>query len=66
MPPVNHIHFTANGDSRQGSYISGNVQLMFPPHSYKIYPEISYNDYLIFLVIPQQLRDLCPEILICS
>jgi hypothetical protein len=27
MPPANQIHLTADGDSRQGSRISGNVQL---------------------------------------
>jgi hypothetical protein len=47
MPPVNHIHLMADGDSRQCSHISGNVQLTSPPHSYKICPEISYSEYLI-------------------
>jgi hypothetical protein len=28
MPPANHIHLTVDGDSRPGSHISGNVQLL--------------------------------------
>ena len=47
MPPVNRIHLTVDEDSRQGSHISGNVQLASPPHSYHIYPELIYSEYFI-------------------
>ena len=47
MPTANRIQLTAVGDSQQGSRISGNVQLASPPHSYHIYPETFYSEYLI-------------------
>ena len=46
MSPA-YIHLPAGGDLRQGWHISGNVQLTSPPHSYLIYPELSYSEYLI-------------------
>jgi len=47
VTPVYHIHLTADGDSRQGSHISGNAQLKCPSHFYRISPEISYSEYFI-------------------